>query len=216
MLLDPFALRASAIACSKSATLSAPGSRNFPMIKDGVPRKPNASAWSLLRLRMASISPAWPDRSRFNRSMSTPARRRQPGATEPRTTKAPPRIATAPYDPRALCALFGRNPDPVLVRTIPQRVEIGLGDVPIDDGAIAGCDIAVGDRRRLHGVIEIDAAAEQQRAQNHPEKRLHGEPPVSAITRITSASSRLRSSEAHREGDSGPEKSSCRGLWQVD
>src|SRR5438128_12685494 len=57
------ALRASEMTCSNSAMLSTPGTRYLPTMKDGVPRKPKASAWSLLRLRMASMSLACAVRS---------------------------------------------------------------------------------------------------------------------------------------------------------
>src|ERR1044072_7584617 len=51
-----FALRASAMTCSNSFMLKTPGTRYLPTMKDGVPLKPKASACSLLRLRMASMS----------------------------------------------------------------------------------------------------------------------------------------------------------------
>src|SRR3569623_938782 len=95
-------------------------------------------------------------------------------------TKAPSRTRDGALFMFDRSGLLRRDPDPVLVRAIAQQVPIGLRDIPVHDGTIAGRALAVGARRRLHGIIDIHAASEQQCAQDHSEKSLHGEPPVTA------------------------------------
>jgi hypothetical protein len=55
-----------------------------------------------------------------------------------------------------------------------QLGPVGGCHVPVDDGAIGLRDLAVRDARRLHGIVDIDAANQQQRTQNHSDERLHG------------------------------------------
>src|SRR6185295_51965 len=54
-----------------------------------------------------------------------------------------------------------------------QRLPVGGSDVPIDDGAVGLRDLAIGDARRLHGIIDVDAAHQKQRAQYHSKESLH-------------------------------------------
>src|ERR1043166_5355913 len=61
-----------------------------------------------------------------------------------------------------------------------QRLPVGGRHIPVDDGAIGLGDLAVRDARRLHGIVDINAANQQQRTQNHSDKRLHGSPSVAA------------------------------------
>src|SRR6478672_10442881 len=53
-------------------------------------------------------------------------------------------------------------------------------NVPVDDGAVGLGDLAVRDARRLHGIVDINAATQQQGTQNHSDKRLHGSSSVAA------------------------------------
>src|SRR5258705_10660683 len=76
--------------------------------------------------------------------------------------------------------LLRRNLDPVLMGPRLQLVPVGGCDVPVDDGAIGLGDLAVRDARRLHGIVDINAANQQQRTQNHSDKRLHDNPSVAA------------------------------------
>src|SRR6185312_15585563 len=74
--------------------------------------------------------------------------------------------------------LLRRNLDPILVGAVLQLVPVGGRDVPVDDGSVGLGDLAVRDTRRLHGIIDIDAANQQQRTQDHSDKRLHDNPSV--------------------------------------
>ena len=47
---------------------------------------------------------------------------------------------------------------------ILQLVPVGLRHVPVDDGAIGLRDLAVRDARRLHGIVDIDALAALEHA----------------------------------------------------
>src|SRR2546421_8922440 len=76
--------------------------------------------------------------------------------------------------------LLRGNLDPVLMGACLQLVPVRGRHVPVDDGAIGLRDLAGRDARRPHGIVEIDAANQQQRTQNHSDKRLHGNPSVAA------------------------------------
>src|SRR5580765_6936286 len=90
--------------------------------------------------------------------------------------------------------LFRGDLHPFLMGAVLQRLQIGRRNVPVDDGSIGRGGLAAGDTRRLHGIMNVDAADQEQGAQNHPEKGLHDTPPVGWVTSATANSSRGRRS----------------------
>src|SRR6185437_2078532 len=95
--------------------------------------------------------------------------------------RAPPPPRRRPIRLGVEAKLSRRDPDPIVVSAGLQRAPVGGRDVPVHDGTIGPCNLTVGDTRSLHGVIDVDAAYQKQRAQDHSDKRLHDEPPVTAI-----------------------------------
>src|SRR5882724_1967361 len=100
---------------------------------------------------------------------------------------APSSVTRAPESGDDLAEkLLRRNLDPILMRAGLQLAPVGGRHVPVDDSAIGLRDLAVRHARRLHGIIDINAANQQQRTQNHSDKRLHGIiPPLQTTTRMS-------------------------------
>src|SRR5882724_10561989 len=93
--------------------------------------------------------------------------------------------------------LLRRNPDPVLMGARLQLIPVSGRHVPVDDGAVGLGDLAVRDARRLHGIVDINAANQQQRTQNHSDKRLHGSPSVAADNAVPGGWFRLYGPFSH-------------------
>src|SRR5215211_7461434 len=61
-----------------------------------------------------------------------------------------------------------------------QRLPVAGHDIPVYERAVGLRHLAAGDARCLQGIVDIDAANQQQRSQDHSDKRLHATPPVTA------------------------------------
>src|SRR5690606_31208479 len=68
------ASRASLTTCRNPTSSSAEATRNCPIRKTGVPRRPSPSAWALLRRSRATILASWRVASASSRFMSKPVR----------------------------------------------------------------------------------------------------------------------------------------------
>src|SRR4029453_5517208 len=97
----------------------------------------------------------------------------------------------------ALAPLLRRDLDPLLMGARLQRLPAGGRNIPVDDGAVGRGRLAAGNARCLRGIIDVDAAHQQQCTQDHSEKNPHDTPPVADITWRRSDGSRLRSNEGH-------------------